>query len=57
MCSRCDADGTDFLQIFDLFRAYDESAALFNAINGDVIAINAANVLRKRLFKVKVASK
>lgn len=57
MCSRCDADGSDFLQIFDLFRAYDDSAAPFNAINDDVIAINDASELRKRLFKVKAASK
>lgn len=57
MCSRCDADGSDFLQILDLFRAYDDSAAPFNAINGDVIAINDAKELRKRLFKVKAASK
>lgn len=33
--------GSDFLQIFDLFRAYDDSAAEFNAINGDVIANNS----------------
>lgn len=50
-----DADWPDFLPIYDLFHSSADSASHFNVIIGDVIAINAARVLGKRLFKVKAA--